>query len=283
MWALPIMWSRGRCRSTLTSPSVVAVSLPEVSPLTHGYDLPMSTNEPRWRRRYRAPSLTLPNWAADNPERLVYACNASGSWQVHAWDRATGEHRQVTAHPTGVVAGGPTPDGEGIVWFDDSKGDEIGQWLLQPFHGGDDLPLMPGVEPAWSAGIALGPDRRVAVGMASRVGFSVQVGRAGEPGAELYRHEQSIDVADMSRDGRVLVVHHAEHGDNLHPALRAFDLERGVALADLWDGRGYGRFRPAAGPHLPGPRRAVPAGAARWLAAAAGPPGGLHRRRQDPA
>jgi len=214
----------------------------------------MSTNEPRWRRRYRAPSLTLPNWAADNPERLVYACNASGSWQVHAWDRATGEHRQVTAHPTGVVAGGPTPDGEGIVWFDDSKGDEIGQWLLQPFHGGDDLPLMPGVEPAWSAGIALGPDRRVAVGMASRVGFSVQVGRAGEPGAELYRHEQSIDVADMSRDGRVLVVHHAEHGDNLHPALRAFDLERGATLADLWDGQGYGLFALRFSP-VPGDQR----------------------------
>lgn len=211
--------------------------------------------EPRWKRRYRAPSLTLPNWAVDSPERLAYASNLSGSWQVHAWNRASGEHRQVTEHPTGVLGGAVTPDGEGIVWFDDSKGDEIGQWRLQPFLGGDDLPLMPGVEPAWSAGLALGPEGRIAVGMATRVGFSVRVSRVGEPGRELYRHEQTVDVADMSRDGRVLVVHHAEHGDNLHPALRAFDLERdGEPLADLWDGKGYGLFAVRFSP-VPGDQR----------------------------
>src|SRR6266540_3917725 len=142
--------------------------------------------EPRWKRRFRAPSLTLPSWAMDNPDHLVYASNVSGSWQVHAWDRASGAQRQVTQHPTGVLAGTVTPDGEGIVWFDDSKGDEIGQWRLQPFAGGDDLVLMPGVEPAWSAGLALGPSGRVALGLATRAGFSVLVsGRAGEPGQEL--------------------------------------------------------------------------------------------------
>jgi dienelactone hydrolase len=213
-----------------------------------------TATEPRWKRRYRAPSLTLPRWADDNPDRLVHASNQSGSWQVHAWDRARDEHRQVTDHPTGVVAGAVTPDGEGIVWFDDSKGDEIGQWRLQPFLGGDDVALEPGVEPAWSAGIALGPGGLVAVGLATRVGFSVRVGRLGEPAAELYRDEQSVDVADMSRDGRLLVVHHAEHGDNLHPALRAFDLERGAALADLWDGEGYGLFAVRFSP-VPGDQR----------------------------
>jgi dienelactone hydrolase len=211
--------------------------------------------EPRWKRRFRAPSLTVPNWAVDNPDRLVYASNVSGSWQMHAWDRASGEQRQVTEHPTGVLAGTVTPDGSGVVWFDDSKGDEIGLWRLQPFPGGDDLPLMPGAEPAWSAGLALGPGGRVALGLATRVGFSVRVSsRAGEPGVELYHHEQSVDVAGMSRDGRVLVVHHAEHGDNLHPALRAFDLERRAPLADLWDGRGYGLFAMRFSP-LPGDQR----------------------------
>jgi len=207
--------------------------------------------EPRWKRRYRAPSLTLPNWAIGNPDHLVYASNVSGSWQVHAWDRSGEGHRQVTAHPTGVVRGAATPDGEGVLWFDDSRGDEIGVWRLQPFRGGEVVPLVPDAEPAWSAGLALADDGRVALGLASRVGFSVRVGRVGEPTAELYRHEQTVDVADMSRDGRLLVVHHAEHGDNLHPALRAFDLERGEAVADLWDGQGYSliasRFSPVRG------------------------------------
>ena len=207
--------------------------------------------EPRWKRRFRAPSLTLPHWAVGDPERLVYASNRSGSWQVHAWDRRDGSQRQVTDHPTGVVMGAPTPDGQGVLWFDDSRGDEIGVWRLQPFHGGEVAPLAPDVEPAWSAGLALAADGRLALGTADRTGFSVRVGRIGAPTTELYRHEQTVDVADVSRDGHLLVVHHAEHGDNLHPALRAFDLDRGEAIGDLWDGKGYGlmasRFSPVPG------------------------------------
>jgi len=203
--------------------------------------------EPRWKQRYRAPSLTLPRWAPDAPDRLVYASNLSGSWQVHAWDRAAGRHRQVSEHPTGVVSGGLTPDGSLVVWFEDSKGDEVGRWLQQPFQGGETVPLLPGVEPAWSAGLALGPKRRVAVGLATRDGFSVRVGEVGGGTEELYRHTEMVDVAELSRDGRLLVIHHAEHGDNLHPALRAFDLEGMRALADLWDGQGFGLFVASAG------------------------------------
>ena len=198
--------------------------------------------EPRWKQRYRAPSLTLPRWAVDRPDRLVYASNLSGSWQVHAWDRATGRHRQVSDHPTGVVAGTVTPDGAQVVWFEDSKGDEVGRWLQQPFGGGETTPLLADVEPAWTAGLALGPKGRVAVGLAGRDGFSVRVGELGGGSAELYRHGEMVELGDLSRDGRLLVVHHAEHGDNLHPALRAFDAEAMRPVADLWDGEGYGLF-----------------------------------------
>jgi dipeptidyl aminopeptidase/acylaminoacyl peptidase len=203
--------------------------------------------EPRWKQRYRAPSLTLPRWAPDAPDHLVYASNLSGSWQVHAWDRAADRHRQVSDHPTGVVAGGLTPDGTRVVWFEDSKGDEVGRWLQQPFHGGEAVPLLTDVEPAWSAGLALGPKGRAAVGLATRDGFSVRVGELGGGSEELYRHDEMVDVGGLSRDGRLLVVQHAEHGDNLHPALRAFDLEGMGALADLWDGEGYGLFVASAG------------------------------------
>jgi dipeptidyl aminopeptidase/acylaminoacyl peptidase len=198
--------------------------------------------EPRWKQRYRAPSLTLPRWAVDHPDRLVYASNLSGSWQVHAWDRAAGRHRQVSEHPTGVVAGTVTPDGAQVVWFEDSKGDEVGRWLQQPFGGGETTPLLADVEPAWTAGLALGPKGRVAVGLAGRDGFSVRVGELGGSSAEVYRHGEMVELGDLSRDGRLLVVHHAEHGDNLHPALRAFDAEAMKPLGDLWDGEGYGLF-----------------------------------------
>jgi dienelactone hydrolase len=203
--------------------------------------------EPRWKQRYRAPSLSLPRWASDEPDHLVYVSNLSGSWQAHAWDRAAGTHRQVSDHPTGVVAAGLTPDGARVVWFQDSKGDEVGRWLQQPFEGGETTPLVPDVEPAWSAGLALGPKSLVAVGVASRDGFSVRVGEAAGSSEELYRHQEMVDVAGLSRDGRLLVVHHAEHGDNLHPALRAFDLDARAPLADLWDGDGFGLFVASAG------------------------------------
>jgi dipeptidyl aminopeptidase/acylaminoacyl peptidase len=203
--------------------------------------------EPRWKQRYRAPSLTLPRWAADDPDHLVYASNLSGSWQIHAWDRSADHHRQVSEHPTGVVAGTGTPDGTRVVWFEDSKGDEVGRWLQQPFAGGETVPLLPDVEPAWSAGLAFGPKGRVAVGLATRDGFSVRVGELGAGSEELYRHDEMVEVGDLSRDGRVLVVHHAEHGDNLHPALRAFDVEAMRPLADLWDGQGLGLFVASAG------------------------------------
>jgi dipeptidyl aminopeptidase/acylaminoacyl peptidase len=198
--------------------------------------------EPRWKQRYRAPNLTLPRWAVDAPDRLVYASNVSGSWQVHAWDRAAGSHRRVTDHPTGVIAGAPTPDGEGVVWFEDSRGDEIGRWLRQPFGGGETGPVLADAEPAWSAGLALGPGGRVALGLAGRDGFTVRVGELGGGSRELYRHDQNVEVGDLDRDGRLLLVHHAEHGDNLHPALRAFDAEAMRPVADLWDGEGYGLF-----------------------------------------
>jgi dienelactone hydrolase len=203
--------------------------------------------EPRWKQRYRAPSLTLPRWAPDDPEHLVYVSNLSGSWQVHAWDRVADHHRQVSDHPTGVAAGGLTPDGGRVVWFEDSKGDEVGRWLQQPFEGGEAAPLVADAEPAWSAGLALGPKGLVAVGLASRDGFSVRIGEVGGTSDELYRHDEMVDVGGLSRDGRLLVVHHAEHGDNLHPALRAFELETMAPVADLWDGEGFGLFVASAG------------------------------------
>ncbi|HKE97338.1 MAG TPA: prolyl oligopeptidase family serine peptidase [Actinomycetes bacterium] len=201
-----------------------------------------AAGEPRWKRRFRAASVTLPAWAPGRPERLVAASNLSGAWQLHLWDRAAGTRRQATEHPTGAVAGALTPDGEHLCWFADDRGDEIGSWLLQPFAGGPDRPMVTDVPPAWSGGLALGPDGRVALGLASRDGFAVRAGTIGGATRELYRHEQTAGVAGLSRDGRVVFVEHAEHGDNLHPALRAFDHGDGRVIADLWDGEGNGLY-----------------------------------------
>ena len=67
----------------------------------------------------------------------MYASNEAGIWQLHAWDVATGDRRQVTDEPVGVIDGTPTLDGEGVLWFQDETGSEAGRWVVQPFAGGE--------------------------------------------------------------------------------------------------------------------------------------------------
>jgi hypothetical protein len=80
-----------------------------------------------WEQRFRAPVSFLPEWSPHAPDRIVYGSNGSGTWQLHAWDIATGARRQVTDHPVGLLDGTPALDGEGILWFQDETGDESGR------------------------------------------------------------------------------------------------------------------------------------------------------------
>jgi hypothetical protein len=130
---------------------------------------------PVWEQRFRAPAVGFPHWARDAPDRLAVASNESGAWQVYAWDRAAGTRRQVTDEPVGVADGMVTPDGQGVVWFADPTGDEVGQWLVQPFSGaGPARPLVGGAPDAWSAGLSIG-DGIMAVGTAGDDGVVVWV------------------------------------------------------------------------------------------------------------
>src|SRR5687768_16848892 len=109
---------------------------------------------PPWEQRFRAPVSTLPDWSPQARDRVVYASNESGVWQVHAWDLASGTRRRVTDHPVGVVDGMPTLDGEGVIWFQDETGDESGRWFVEPFSGGDARPFLEGVPRGWGNGLA---------------------------------------------------------------------------------------------------------------------------------
>lgn len=83
----------------------------------------MTAEAPRaWERRFRAPVTLFPEWSPHAPDRLVFASNESGTWQLHTLDLATGSRRQVTEHPVGLMDGGPTLDGRGVLWFEDDTG-----------------------------------------------------------------------------------------------------------------------------------------------------------------
>jgi dienelactone hydrolase len=205
------------------------------------------SNLPTWERRFRAPVLSFPSWAADAPDRLVLASTESGSYQLHAWDRTTGRRRQVTRDPVGVIEGRPTRDGTGVVWFRDETGAETGSFVIAPFD--EDVaaePLIEGLPMGWSEGLAIGRVRSVAA-ISTRDGFSIWAAEHGRDARRLYAHENpirlaggwglvgSVDRGALSADDRVVVLEVMEDGDVLHPSLRAIDAVTGGTLVELRD------------------------------------------------
>ncbi|MFI6093218.1 S9 family peptidase [Streptomyces sp. NPDC051218] len=196
---------------------------------------------PDWEKRFRAPRVSLPDWAEDAPDRSLFVSNATGTYELYAWDRATGEQRQVTDRPNGTTDGLVSPDGEWIWWFNDTDGDEFGVWMRQPFKGGAaDEPAVPGLEPSYPAGLVLARDGRMSVIGRSTddEGSTIHVVRA--PGAdpvEIYRHRESAGVGDLSHDGTLIAVEHTEHGDAMHSTLRVVEPD-GSTVAELDDTKG---------------------------------------------
>ena len=199
---------------------------------------------PTWEQRFRAPVSFLPEWSPQAPDRVVYASNESGIWQVHAWDALTGERRRVTDHPVGLIDGQPTLDGEGVLWFQDETGDESGRWLVQPFGGGDTREYLDGVPYGWSEGLAQAPGIDD-VGISDADGFGIYSANDGDTAKEIYRAADSVRLGSvdeggllrgaLSADGSLLCVEHAEHGDLIHTALRLLDPRTGETLGDQVD------------------------------------------------
>ncbi|MFV0128648.1 prolyl oligopeptidase family serine peptidase [Streptomyces sp. HMX112] len=193
---------------------------------------------PDWEKRFRAARVSLPDWAEQAPGRSLFVSNASGTYELYAWDRDSGEQRQVTDRPNGTTDGVLSPDGEWIWWFSDTDGDEFGIWMRQPFTGGEDVPAAPGLEPSYPSGLAMGRDGTAVVGRSTdEDGSTVHLVRPGLPPVEIYRHRESAGVGDLSHDGTLIAVEHTEHGDAMHSALRVLRPDGGV-VAELDDTEG---------------------------------------------
>jgi dipeptidyl aminopeptidase/acylaminoacyl peptidase len=100
---------------------------------------------------------------------------------------------------------------------------------------------VPGLQPSYPAGLALGRDGRTAVVGRStdEDGTTIHLARlgSGEPAAEIYRHRESAGVGDLSHDGTLIAIEHTEHGDAMHSALRVLRPD-GTAVAELDDTKG---------------------------------------------
>jgi dipeptidyl aminopeptidase/acylaminoacyl peptidase len=212
----------------------------------------------RWQARFRAPRVSLPDWAFDAPHRNLYASDVSGVIEQYAWDRTAGTHRQVTDRPNGTLIGTLSPDGETIWWFADSDGDEFGVWMTQPFAGGEDTVAVPEVGPAYPAGLEIGDDV-VAIGRSTDDGSELWLCPRGGTPRVVYRHPDPASVDALTHDGDLLVISHSEHGDPRYPALRVLRTadtteEAPAVVAEKWDGEGRGLHASEFAP-LPGDTR----------------------------
>ncbi|MET8952696.1 prolyl oligopeptidase family serine peptidase [Streptomyces sp. NPDC004393] len=201
---------------------------------------------PDWEKRFRAPRVSLPDWAEDAPHRALFVSNATGTYELYAWDRTTGEQRQVTDRPNGTTDGALSPDGEWIWWFDDTDGDEFGIWRRQRFtpgasgaDSGPDEPAAPGLAPSYPAGLVIARDGRTAVVGRStdEDGSTIHLARTGQDPVEIYRHRESAGVGALSHDGALIAVEHTEHGDAMHSALRVLRPD-GSSVGELDDTKG---------------------------------------------
>src|SRR4051794_17922716 len=202
---------------------------------------------PLWQRRFRVPVIGFPTWSRSAPDRIAYVSSESGIYQLHSWDLETGERRQVSTDPVGVISGEISADGEWVVWHRDLTGDESGTFVAAPFAGGSAEPLVEGLPVAWDQGVVLGHERTLAA-MSDRDGFALYVSDHGGPARLLHRSPEAIvlgggsalvrggtAVGALSADEDLVVIEHSEHGDLLHPALRVIDPGTGSTVADLRD------------------------------------------------
>lgn len=196
------------------------------------------TSPAPWRRRFDAPNVSFPGWARDRPEHAVYSSNATGKWELYAWDVAAGEHRRLTDRPEGTRGAVLDPGGERVWWFDDDRGNEFGRWAVQPFAGGPARPAAPGLPDAYPAGLLVGAGLTV-IGSSLADASTAHVVRPDAPPRQIYRHEQLAWAAALSHDETLVALVHSERGDSRHPAVRIVDLE-GRTVGEIDDGPALG-------------------------------------------
>ena len=194
--------------------------------------------EAPWRRRFKAPRTTLPRWADDAPDRLLYASNSTGKWELYAWDRAADSHRQLTDRREGTLDGNIDPQGENLWWFDDTDGDEFGRWVVEPFAGGASSPVAEHIGRAYSTGLNVGRSLKV-VGQSTDAGSVIHLLGEGEDARRVYEHAEASWLGGLSADEKLICFHHSEHGDTRHAALRVID-STGARVGELWEGPGLG-------------------------------------------
>jgi dipeptidyl aminopeptidase/acylaminoacyl peptidase len=204
-----------------------------------------------WKRRYRASSIGWATTAKNNPARGLVCTNRDGILQLYAWDVETGDLRQMTNMPAGVVSGLISSDGESIYYHQDEQGNEIGHYVRIPFVGGEPEDITPDMPPYASFSISQSHSGNVTGFLAAgQDGFKMYVQKDGAT-TLLHQSDRMGSGPSLSYDGEIGVVTSTERSGTLDASIIAYDVATGEQIAELWDGEdtslAFGKFSPLAG------------------------------------
>lgn len=206
----------------------------------------LAASQSFWKQRFRVPMMINGQIARDNPAHGIVCSNMSGIFQLHAWNVATGDLRQLTHDPHGNLMGAIAPDGAFVYTVLDPDGDQYGHFARIPFEGGTIQDLTPDF-PQY-------PLFQLCVSAAgNRLAFAVP--RAGDAGTDLYVIALDEQIGEpvhlfhdpipglhgrkrlsLSADGNILVFASNERNPAMVERLLAFDTHTGELLGELFDG-----------------------------------------------
>jgi WD40 repeat protein len=178
-------------------------------------------------------------------------------YHLYAWDVPTGELRQLTDRPSGVVNGSISPNGRSVYYFDDQQGNEIGHFVRVPFEGGPAEDMTPTLSP-YSA-FVLHESRAgnlLCSTLADDTGFhvyAIEQSPTGELGAarRTFHSQRFSQEPVLSYGGELAVVASTERTGKAQYTLLAVDTATGEQIAELWDGaessHGVSMFSPVPG------------------------------------
>jgi dipeptidyl aminopeptidase/acylaminoacyl peptidase len=200
--------------------------------------------EAPWKQRFRAERVLWSALAQERPDRGLVASNRSGRYQLYAWEVPTGQLRQLTDRPEGVVFGFIDSHGRHVYYLDDTGGNEIGHLVRVPFDGGQVEDTSPNLPPySTFGGVVSATGNRLAFTRADTAGFTLTVvglgpnGEMSEP-RDLFCTERVTSPPSLSPEGDLAVVAATERSTMQHYTLLAFDTGTGERVAELWDGEG---------------------------------------------
>jgi dipeptidyl aminopeptidase/acylaminoacyl peptidase len=191
-----------------------------------------------WRRRYRAASIAWAEVASQNQARGLVCTNKDGIYQLYAWKVPTGNLKQLTTEPAGVVSGTISASGDLVYFLKDEGGNEIGHFVSLPFEGGETQDITPDL-PFYSSFSFSESHTGNILGFigASKDGFTAYAIQSGAV-KSFYHSPHLCNGLSFSANGEIAVLGSTDRTKSIDRSLLAFDINSGKQIAELWDGEG---------------------------------------------